>query len=186
MFSEKDLLYERLFTDQEVKTFCDKYNDALFVPAVIRNRQDVDVTDTNKRKSERLYIPFDKQDPFITKLTAYVVHRNEIHFKFRGLYYTNSWEMLRYREGNFFKRHHDRISEEHGPFVSAVVYLQNQDEFDGGQTLFYKDHNTPATFTIPQRKGHVVLYPSNIYHEVTPITRGTRLTLVNFFSHHKR
>lgn len=186
MFTRESLIYEQLFSEQEVDAFCKKHESASFNPAVIRNRQNVDVADPDKRKSDRLYLPFQTQDPFITKLTAFVVRRNEVHFKHSGLYYTNEWELLRYGVGDFFKRHHDRISEQHGPFISAVVYLQNQNEFEGGRTLFYKDHNTSDTFTIEQKKGHVVLYPSNIYHEVTPITSGTRLTLVNFFSHNKR
>jgi PKHD-type hydroxylase len=186
MFTRESLVYEQLFSVQEVDAFCDRYRDASFEPAVIRNRQNIDVADHSKRKSDRIYLPFQTQDSFISKLTSFVVRRNEIHFKYPNLYYTNDWELLRYGPGDFFKRHHDRISEQHGPFVSAVVYLQNQEEFEGGQTLFYNDHSTSSTFTIDQKKGYVVLYPSNIYHEVTPLTKGTRLTLVNFFSHNKR
>ncbi len=186
MFTRDSLIYEPLFSHQEVDAFCENYKYATFNQAVIRNRQNIDVADPSKRKSGRIYIPFQTQDSFIAKLTSFVVRRNEVHFKYPNLYYTNEWELLKYDDGDYFKRHHDKISEQHGPFVSAVVYLQDQEEFEGGRTLFYNDHSTSSTFSIEQKKGYVVLYPSDIYHEVTPITKGTRLTLVNFFSHNKR
>lgn len=181
-YSLSNIVYEPVFTSEEVDRFCNQYANASYIPAVIRNRQNIDVADTNKRKSDRFYIEFDPQDTFIAKLTDYITECNESMFGFDNLHYTNPWELLKYTKGDFFKRHHDQINKDFGPFLSAVVYLQDQNDFDGGKTLFYKTNDTAETFTITQRKGYVVVYPSQIYHEVTPITNGTRLTLVNFFT----
>jgi predicted 2-oxoglutarate/Fe(II)-dependent dioxygenase YbiX len=65
-----------------------------------------------------------------------------------------------------------------GPFVSAVVYLGG--EYTGGEVRIYNG-NTQDTVAIKQQAGFVLTYPSDTYHEVSKVTGGTRLSLVNFF-----
>lgn len=185
MYSFNNLHYTQVFSSDEVDTFCERYREAVYAPAVIRNRQNIDVSDPNKRKSDRIFIPFNEEDPFLSKLVSHIKQCNDDVFKFPGLRFNVPWELLRYQPGDFFGRHHDQINKEMGPFISAAVYLQDQNDFGGGRTLFYATSNTPETFSIDQRKGYVVVYPSPIYHEVTPVTVGMRLTLVSFFISNK-
>lgn len=59
--------------------------------------------------------------------------------------------------------------------LSLVLQLSDPSEYDGGD-LELMDSNTPIAVT--KAKGMVYAFPSYILHRVTPITRGTRRSLV--------
>jgi len=60
-----------------------------------------------------------------------------------------------------------------GRKLSAVIALN--DDFEGGvfETL---DSDTPRSYDL--RKGEMLMFPSFMLHRVTPVTRGTRRSLV--------
>lgn len=170
--------YKQVFSQAEVDEFVSHRLRFPFEKAVIRSRENRDIEDLSKRKSERQYIPFDYTDPFIAKLTCYIMHIcNNVYNRY-DLWTSRQWELLRYTQGDFFGRHHDQINPVMGPFVSAVVYLGG--EYTGGEVRIYNG-NTQDTVAIKQQAGFVLTYPSDTYHEVSKVTGGTRLSLVNFF-----
>jgi PKHD-type hydroxylase len=68
-----------------------------------------------------------------------------------------------------------------GPFpvnnrkISITVQLSDPSEYEGGQLELWND-TTPSL--CPSGKGNVILFPSYLLHRVTPITKGTRKSLV--------
>ncbi len=106
-------------------------------------------------------------------------------------------QFLRYREGDFFAAHQDRGSDRKGAEfaqqrqVSAVIFLNDEtseprpDTYEGGAlTLFGlldsgddRDVGLPVT----GEAGALIGFPSEMLHEVTPITRGERFTVVSWF-----
>jgi PKHD-type hydroxylase len=56
--------------------------------------------------------------------------------------------------------------------VSCTVFLNDPDEYDGGE-LGISD--TYGTRGVKLPAGHAVLYPGTSLHQVTPVTRGQRL-----------
>ena len=106
-------------------------------------------------------------------------------------------QFLRYGEGDFFATHQDRASDGKGaPFerqrqVSAVIFLNDEteearpDTYDGGAlTLFgLLDSDDDRTVGLPVsgEAGALIGFPSEMLHEVTPITRGERFTVVSWF-----
>jgi SM-20-related protein len=106
-------------------------------------------------------------------------------------------QFLRYREGDFFAAHQDRGSDRKGAEfaqqrqVSAVIFLNDEtsearpDTYDGGAlTLFglldsHDDRNVGLPVT--GEAGALIAFPSEMLHEVTPITRGERFTVVSWF-----
>lgn len=56
--------------------------------------------------------------------------------------------------------------------LSATLFLNDVDEYDGGELLIQGEL---ATHQIKLPAGHMVLYPANTFHQVTPVTRGVRL-----------
>ncbi len=170
---------EQVFSQQEVDAFVERRLRLPFEKAVIRNRQNIDVEDPSKRKSERQYVPVDYRDPFIAKLTSYIAHISTTHYKRHNLWIARPWELLRYQQGDFFGRHCDKIDPNFGPFVSAVVYLGG--EYEGGDVKLFHDQHTSDHTIVQQQAGYVLSYPSETYHEVTQVTKGVRLSLANFF-----
>jgi len=61
--------------------------------------------------------------------------------------------------------------------ISITIQLSNPDEYEGGEFLFEKQHNQPPQSQLKQR-GTVLAFVSPIRHCVTPVTKGTRKSLV--------
>jgi SM-20-related protein len=107
-------------------------------------------------------------------------------------------QFLRYGEGDFFVRHQDgdtdQIEFDHLRVrkVSVVVFLNggapepSEETFGGGELLIYRsDAETgagPLVFPVPGEAGLLVAFRSDTVHEVTPVTRGERFTVVSWFT----
>ncbi len=106
-------------------------------------------------------------------------------------------QFLRYGEGDFFAAHQDRGSDRKGAAfalqrqVSAVVFVNDEteeagpDTYEGGAlTLFgLLDSRDDRNVGLPVsgEAGALIAFPSDMLHEVTPITRGQRFTVVSWF-----
>ena len=61
---------------------------------------------------------------------------------------------------------------------SAVLYLTTQGEdFEGGDFNF----RISREYTVSMKQGDVIFFPSYFPHKVTPVTKGTRYSLVAWF-----
>lgn len=59
--------------------------------------------------------------------------------------------------------------------ISMTVQLSDATEYDGGNFEIMRGR---APEELPKEKGTVLVFPSYILHRVTPVTRGTRKSLV--------
>ena len=107
-------------------------------------------------------------------------------------------QFLRYVEGDFFVRHQDgdtdQIEFDHLRVrkVSVVIFLNggadepSGETFGGGELLIYRANEEtetgPLVFPIPGEAGLLVAFRSDTVHEVTPVTRGERFTVVSWFN----
>ncbi len=57
--------------------------------------------------------------------------------------------------------------------ISCTLFFSNPDEYDGGE-LIIEDTYGDKSVKLPA--GHLVLYPSTSLHQVTPVTRGARVS----------
>jgi PKHD-type hydroxylase len=63
--------------------------------------------------------------------------------------------------------------------VSFSIQLSDPTEYEGGDLRFYR-HSTTKFVECPKDKGTLILFPSWTIHEVTPVTTGTRYSLVSW------
>ncbi len=61
--------------------------------------------------------------------------------------------------------------------LSATVFLSDPADYDGGELVI---REPLGTRTVKGAAGSVVIYPSGLLHEVTPVTRGERLACYLF------
>jgi len=61
--------------------------------------------------------------------------------------------------------------------ISCTIFLQKPDSYDGGE-LSVRLGTRAIDFKLPP--GGAIIYPSNTLHEVKPVTRGERLTVIAF------
>jgi len=77
--------------------------------------------------------------------------------------------------------HGDKIISEHENLndkvrkISMTMLLNDPSEFEGGELLLL---NVGA---VPQKKGTMTFFPSYLPHEISPVTKGVRYSLVMWF-----
>jgi len=90
--------------------------------------------------------------------------------------------LARYEVGMTYGVHadvsHMRFGTEvHRSDLSATVWLNDRDSYDGGELAV---HLGTKPVVIKGEAGSVIVYPSTLLHEVTPIRRGQRLVSITF------
>lgn len=105
-------------------------------------------------------------------------------------------QFLVYREGDFFRPHSDSSTAVEasavatGRRVSIVIFLNGEgdpaddESYTGGSLTFYglmhDDRADDRGFPVTGETGVLVAFPSQYIHAVTPVTRGTRVTIVSW------
>lgn len=112
------------------------------------------------------------------KLCDLVESNNREYFKFdltmieklQFTYYTAE-------EEGCYKQHIDPMDWNlpHNRKLSIILQLSNPSEYDGGEIKLYHGYDP---IVIPKERGRIIFFPSYTLHEVTPVTRGERYSLV--------
>jgi PKHD-type hydroxylase len=93
-----------------------------------------------------------------------------------------SWSFLKYESGDFFQRHKDvhidRVSmnSKYIRKVSFSMQLSEPYKYEGGRLLVNSD--VDKHIEMSRERGSICMFPSWVSHEVTPVTKGTRYSLV--------
>lgn len=112
------------------------------------------------------------------RLTNLIQQNNEKFFNF-DLSMIENLQFTHYssEEEGCYKAHVDPNCWKlpHNRKLSVVVQLSDPTEYEGGELKLHTSHNP---ITINKEKGMVVMFPSYTLHEVTPVTKGERYSLV--------
>lgn len=80
----------------------------------------------------------------------------------------------------FYSKHLDMGSGAGGSRkLSFVLQLSNPADYEGGEL---KLHLSEEPMTLPKDQGKLLFFPSWALHEVTPVTKGTRYSLVGWIA----
>jgi len=105
---------------------------------------------------------------------------NERIFQFHVTGIQDPLQFAQYGPGQCFDWHLDF---ERGPSsnrkLSLVVQLTDPGEYQGGDLQIMV---ATQPFTVPRKKGCVILFPSFLLHRVTPIEAGTRLSVIGWIA----
>jgi predicted 2-oxoglutarate/Fe(II)-dependent dioxygenase YbiX len=87
----------------------------------------------------------------------------------------SGYELLKYPEGCFYIEHTDSFKAR--PRAVSCSFILN-DDFEGGEFAFF---NKEIKYKL--EKGDAIMFPSNFMypHEVVPVTKGTRYSIVTWF-----
>jgi SM-20-related protein len=105
----------------------------------------------------------------------------EAHFS-RALDGFEAPQFLRYGPGDYFVAHQDGntpLLHDESRFrkVSVVILVSAPDAYSGGSLVLHAE--PPVTLT--PAPGTLVAFPSETTHEVLPVTRGKRLSIVSWY-----
>lgn len=74
-----------------------------------------------------------------------------------------------------YTAHVDKQFNQYARKLSVTVQLSNEEDYDGGEL---KLHYSSKPITTLRTQGMLTVFPSYVLHEVMPVTRGTRYSLV--------
>ena len=87
-----------------------------------------------------------------------------------------------YKEGHFYKAHRDYDpSCKQIRKLSVTVQLSDSHHYEGGDFKLWDFFGNEITKPEWRDKGTVLVFPSCLKHEVTPVTKGTRMSLVQWY-----
>tara|TARA_R100001509_G_scaffold59301_1_gene32690 strand:+ start:580 stop:1173 length:594 start_codon:yes stop_codon:yes gene_type:complete len=145
-------------------------------------------------KSKRSSNIFWTSEPFIYKcIEPYVEFANKEagwNFDFDA---AEAAQFTEYGKGGYFHWHKDAFSrpwnKPDSPFIhgkirklSVTVTLTDPEKYEGGNLEFVQPYpdkeNKIFTKEEFRKKGSIIVFPSSVWHRITPITKGTRNSLV--------
>lgn len=115
-----------------------------------------------------------KLDEEIFDKVSYAVAKYaEMHSEFH-INVDTGYELLRYKEGNFYKQHVDSFKEQQR---SVSCSIQLNEDYIGGEFAFFD-----RELVIRASVGSVILFPSNFMfpHEIMPVIEGTRYSIITW------
>ncbi len=133
------------------------------------------------RKSSVIFLDDNEEMKWIyEKLKMIAIAANHEYFWFDILGFHQKLQLTQYSEGDFFDWHLDfGAAEISARKLSVTVQLSDPDDYEGGDLEFMINQKTVKA---PRDKGTIVVFPSFIMHRVTPITKGTRKSIVGWVS----
>lgn len=82
-------------------------------------------------------------------------------------------QFAEYNKGDFYGWHRDS-NDTNKRIISVTVQLSDPSTYKGGNLVFEVD-------PLERAQGTVIIFPSNVRHQVTRVTEGTRYSLVQWF-----
>ncbi len=162
--------WEKAFTEKECEKIIKIAKDKGLIKGTTNNNSDV-----RSSKINWLYSSDDLEFAF-RKITDIVLNLNKRFFQFdifglnEGLQFTN------YKApSDKFGKHIDRINNSVVRKLSLSVQLTKPEEYEGGELILYTDDKGTE---MKKEQGTLLLFPSYTLHEVKPITKGERNSLV--------
>lgn len=137
--------------------------------------------DKKIRNVAHCWLPTDKLDWLYEMLEREIMEINWINYKY----------VLTHMERIDYLEYHGRAeNDENGKYIKHVdgpinssrklsfsILLSDPSEYEGGDLIIY---DAAEPIVIPKKKGSMTLFPSNALHEVTPVTKGVRRSIVSW------
>jgi PKHD-type hydroxylase len=169
--------WEGFLTDEEINYLANVNNWSNIAPAQIGSG----VTNQNIRSTKISWLELSNENKDIwNKLAKVVAEVNSryFHFDLTGFYEPIQLGIYTAEDKGHYDWHVDMfISNTNAPRkLSMVLMLSDPSEFEGGELLLKSDSDEYRSLSLA--KGRAWFFPSYMLHKVTPVTKGTRKTLV--------
>jgi len=149
---------------------------------VYARTEDQKAVDEQLRRTRRVRVAAEVELSISQKIQA-LMPELETHFKVE-LHDIQPTQFLVYRPGDFFTMHRDRDEEGRNQRVASVIIFLNSGgaEFEGGTLRFFVEiAGKPQPLDFVPQEGLLVGFRSEMIHEVQPVTRGERYSVVSWF-----
>ncbi|NHN27512.1 2OG-Fe(II) oxygenase [Flavobacterium jejuense] len=172
------IYYTGLLLPQEIDKILSFWEEDKTIKATISGE---DKYNDELRKSSVMFIDNTPENDWIyNKLAGLAIASNNERYWFDLLGFHQELQLTRYSEGDFFDWHLDfGAGEISARKLSMTIQLSDEDSYEGGDLQFMINNRIENA---PRKKGTIIIFPSFIMHRVTPITKGTRQSIVGWVS----
>lgn len=168
--------YKDLFTPEECKKIIEFGESIKLQNSVVMKEGTKTVS--NYRDSKNCWIRCDEKTKWIfERLEHAVKDANNKFFNFDLFGIVEPLQFTRYDSpSGHYHKHVDGYTGNHLPRkISGSLQLSNPNEYKGGDLKLHKERKPQKTL---RDIGTLSMFPSFTLHEVTPVTKGTRYSLV--------
>lgn len=160
-----------------------------------KNKARVGNNNKNNSKIRKSSVVFDNENLWIDHLINPFIKNANISADWKfDIDFSETHQFTEYKKNQHYNWHMDAFEEsyqilnnyKYGKIrkLSMSLCLSNENSYEGGKLLFSKlVNNNKKIFDIKNmnKKGSLVVFPSYIWHKVTPVTKGTRHSLVIWY-----
>jgi PKHD-type hydroxylase len=132
----------------------------------------------NLRQVEEQIMPTSSNGWPLTRILEFANQANNARFKFdlSGFLDIDAPMIMRYKKGHYYDWHIDIGPESiNHRKISCSVQLSDPNKYEGGDFEIWAGGDFQK---VERKQGCAILFPSFLMHRVTPITKGTRKSLV--------
>lgn len=131
----------------------------------------------NYRNSNIFWIyPNSETEWIFRKLTDIILDLNSNFFKFELYGMVEGLQFTHYKQPDGqYKKHVDRALNTKTRKLSISIQLSNPKSYKGGELYLYGSEEGDI---VPKEQGTLIAFPSYSLHEVKPVTKGERFSLV--------
>ena len=114
-------------------------------------------------------------DKYVFASAGLAIKKYNEKFKDCQIQEDSGYELLRYKEGQFYTQHTDSFKAR--PRAVSCSFILN-DDYEGGEFAFFN-----RELKYKPKKGSCIMFPSNFMypHEIMPVTSGTRYSIITWF-----
>jgi len=122
--------------------------------------------------------PCDNMEWVYRRVTDVVLNLNERFFKFDLFGISEGFQFTSYEApSGKYGKHVDRGLNITVRKLSISIQLTNPEEYEGGELYLYEDDKP---IPMDKSQGTLIVFPSYVVHEVMPVTKGLRNSLVTW------
>jgi PKHD-type hydroxylase len=122
--------------------------------------------------------PIDNMDWVFRRVTDITLNLNERFFKFDLFGINEGFQFTNYEApSGKYGKHIDRSMNMPVRKLSISIQLTNPEEYEGGELYLYNDDKGTV---MDKAQGTLIMFPSYVLHEVMPVTKGERNSLVTW------
>ena len=122
--------------------------------------------------------PSDNMAWVFRRVTDIVLNLNERFFNFDIFGLNEGFQFTHYKApSNKYGKHVDRSSDFIVRKLSISIQLTDPKEYEGGELYLYEDDQGVL---MDKKQGTLIMFPSYVLHEVKPVTKGERNSLVTW------
>jgi PKHD-type hydroxylase len=171
--------FKSFFSEEEVDTIRSIWNEEQAKDAAVNNAGKEESRD-DLRKSQIMFLKPGSTDWIYNRLSEACIQVNTNRYKFEILGFQTELQLASYSNAGFFDWHMDfGAGDISNRKLSITVQLSDSSEYEGGDLQFMINQNI---VNAPREKGTAIIFPSFALHRVTPVTKGTRKSIVGWIA----